>query len=484
MANNVLIIVVGCFLAAAAPAWSQIIALDNISANALARFDRARAVFDERLRITSIEDNAVIPRNHLHPIVEWETPESYSAAFLVELKSTKRTLEVLLRKEPRWQPDGDEFAGLLDDGEMLVTVYRLNLGLTTKSRPVRLVVSERALADRIIFRVVPLYFVPGEPVGIKLLFLHQKQPDLLLRVERACVGCHAYALDSAIFNCVLKKTRKAVTLQRSDRGFRLNRHVFDQFSFVSLSPDGKYAAVVKSSVGKMVTRKDLIEPFDLVYKSADIHIYNFETGTIAPLPGASDPRFNEDMPWFSPDGKYVLFSRYQVVEKKRKNPTIESMDLYQVPFNDGKGGEPVPIPNASANGMHHYFARYAPNGKWISFCRADGQKGVFARKDSDIYLLSLNDHAVTKLSLNRDGTMDSWHDWSSDSHWLIFSSKRDKSQLTAIYLSYIDDNGKDHPPIKVADERGGKTNTPQFAPPTLALETAGNVTEYIYGCFK
>ena len=464
------------------------ISLDKIPANALARFDRDRAVVDDRLRITSIENNAVVPKNHLHPIIEWEVPDDYSTAFLVELKSAKRTLDVLLRKEPRWQPAGSEFAELLNDGEIIVTVYRLNRWLTSKSRPVRLVVSERALTDRIIYRVVPLYFTPADPVAIKQLCLGQP-PIQLAQIERACVGCHAYSGDSAMLNCVQYKTRKAVTAQRNAGSFRLGRHDFGQFCFVALSPDGKYAAVVKSTSGKLVLRtgKDLSVPFDLVCKSADIYIYNFAADTLTPLPGACDPQFNEDMPWFSPDGKTIIFSRYRpdIPRILRwQAPTVKAMDLYEVPFNDGKGGAPVPVPNASANGLHQYFARYAPNGKWMSFCRADACKGVFVRKDSDIYLMSRNDHVVTKMSLNKNGTMDSWHDWSSDSRWLIFSSKRDRNQLTAVYLSYIDDNGKDLPPIKIADARDGKMNTPQFVPASLDLERAGNITDFIYGSFR
>ena len=462
----------------------HIVALDNISTNSVTRFDRAGAVIDERLRITSVEDNAVIPKNHLYPIVEWESPEDYSTAFLVELRSSKRTLEILLRKGLRWQPEGEQFAGFLNDREVVVTVYRLSHGKTSKSRSVRLVVSERAVTDRIVFRAVPLYFIPGEPVAVKLLFLHQRQAELLLHVQGACVGCHAYADGTAIFNSAKKKTRMAVTVHREDRVYRLNRHLFKEFSFVALSPDGKHAAVVKQTTGKLVTRKDSGDPFDLVYKTGDIYIYSFATDTVAALPGASDPQFVEDMPWFSPDGTKILFSRYKTVEKKKnKVYVVESMDFYEVPFNGGKGGTPVPIPGASANGMYQYFARYTPNGKWISFCRANASKGAFVRKDSDIHLLSLNDHAVTKLSLNKDTVMDSWHDWSSDSHWLIFSSRRDKNQLTALYMSYVDDNGKDHPPIKIADEPERKTNTPLFAPATLNLETAGNITDYVYGCF-
>lgn len=483
--RNILpIVIVGCFFVVASSSPAQVIALDNISTNALVRFDRARAILDGRIRITSLQDNAVIPKNHLHPIVEWETPESYSTAFLIELKSTKRTLAVLLRKGHRWQPDGNEFAELLNDSEVQVTIYRLSRGTTSKSQPVRLFVSDLPLTDRIVFRVVPPYFTPGDLVAIKFLFLHQRQPDVLLRIDRACVGCHAYAPDTAIFNSIKDKIRKGITMRRGDHEFRLNYRVFGEFSFVSITPDSKHAALVKKSTGKFAGRKDIIEPFELIYTSGDIYIYNFETNAIAPLPGASDPRFVEDMPAFSPDGKHVLFSRYQTVEKEKKVRTVKSMDLYQVPFNDGKGGEPVPLPNASTNGMYQYFARYAPNGKWISFCRADAHKGVFARKDSDIYLLSLGDHAVTKLALNKEGAMDSWHDWSADSHWLIFSSKRDKNQLTALYMSYIDDNGKDHPPIKVADDRNGKINTPQFAPAKLNLETVSNLTEYVHSCFK
>jgi len=482
---HILILAAGWWFAACnAFPESRLIALDNISTNAAARFDRAHATVDERLRITSIENNAVIPRNHLCPIVEWDSPEEYSTAFLVELKSEKRALAVLLRNGLRWQPVGDEFSGLLNDREVFITVYSLIHGRTSKSRPVRLVISERPLTDRIVYRLVPLYFTPGDPVAISLLFLHQSQPTRLLEVQQSCVGCHAYATGTAVFNCVKKKTRKAVTMIENNQRLNLRHHVFKEFSFVSLSLDGKYAALVKNTSGKIIKRKNVGDPFDFVYNSGDIYIYSFESDTLEPLPGASEPQFTEDMPSFSPDGQKVMFSRYQAVGKAKKLRAIPSMDLYEVPFNSGKGGEATPLPNASANQMHHYFARYTPDGKWISFCRADATKGVFARKDSDIHLLSRADHDVTALSLNKAGTMDSWHDWSSDSRWLIFSSKRDKNQVTALYLSYVDENGKDHPPIKVADDPHRKINTPQFAPATLAFETVGNISDFIYGCFE
>lgn len=70
------------------------------------------------------------------------------------------------------------------------------------------------------------------------------------------------------------------------------------------------------------------------------------------------------------------------------------------------------------------------------FCCADARKGVFARNDSDID------------------------------------------------LSYVDENGNDYPSIKVADGAGRKINTPQFVPASLDLENAGNIADFIYGCFR
>jgi len=68
-------------LAASAFSQSRISALDHISTNALERFDLRGALVDNRLRITTIEDGAVIPSNHQHPTVAWETAGDSSALF-------------------------------------------------------------------------------------------------------------------------------------------------------------------------------------------------------------------------------------------------------------------------------------------------------------------------------------------------------------------------------------------------------------------
>jgi len=461
---------------------SQVITLDNISKNVIAKFDRARAIFDKNILITSIQNNAIIPNNYSHPIIEWQGPEDYNDAFLIELKSRKNTLNVVL-KNKSWQPEGSEFNKFLKEKEVLITIYRLDKGVTYKSQPVRLAISERSLDDRIAFRMVQPLFDPELPNAIKIFSFDQKLPVSLIELQGTCVGCHNYSANTAIFNIKRGVGRKLVTATRDDQEYSLDKHAFGDFSFFTISPDGKHGVLVRNPLGRLIVKKDFIEPFDYPYQAADVYIYNFEDKTLTPLKGASDRNFVEDMPSFSPDGQYVIFSRYQYSEKDGVRG-IHSMDLYQVPFNNGNGGDPVPIKNASSNNMYQYFARYAPNGKWISFCRADGSKGIYARRSSDIYLLSTKDNSVTKLNLNLDNTMDSWHDWSSDSHWLIFSSNREKNRLTSLYLVYIDDNGKDYPPVKLVGSDNMKVNTPQFFQKNLNIEAIENLKDYIEGAPK
>ena len=66
---------------------------------------------------------------------------------------------------------------------------------------------------------------------------------------------------------------------------------------------------------------------------------------------------------------------------------------------------------------------------------------------------------------------ESFHNWSGDSRWFLFTSRRDDGLYTRIYLSCVDDSGKATKPF-LLPQRDPKTyyrellysyNTPDFA---------------------
>jgi tetratricopeptide (TPR) repeat protein len=164
---------------------------------------------------------------------------------------------------------------------------------------------------------------------------------------------------------------------------------------------------------------------------------------------------------WSPDGEHIVFARtkaHRTTRFDQKNNALVDLtdvpeftrdnepfryDLYRVPFNGGKGGTPEPLEGASNNGMSNYFPKYSPDGKWIVFCKADNY--MLLRPDSDLYIIPAAGGEARRLRYNT-ARMNSWHSWSSNSRWLVFSSKVN-GPYTQLFLTHIDDDGNDTPPV-------------------------------------
>lgn len=186
---------------------------------------------------------------------------------------------------------------------------------------------------------------------------------------------------------------------------------------------------------------DYPAPFDarFVSPSLDVAVYDEKTGALSPLPGASEPDFVELQPSWSPDDRRIAFVRYRDGER---------MDIAVVPYNDGRGGAPKLLAGASANGWDNYYPEYSPDGRWLAFTRADATGGTFARPDSAVYLVPANGGEARRLEFNQYGAMNSWHSWSSDGRWMLFASKRG-GVATKAYVSRIDRDGHASAPVEL-----------------------------------
>ena len=135
-------------------------------------------------------------------------------------------------------------------------------------------------------------------------------------------------------------------------------------------------------------------------------------------------------------------------------------DLYRIPFNQGRGGIPEPLEGASRNGMSNYFARYSPDGRWIVFTRS--QSGIMLQPDSELFIVPATGGQARRMQCNRK-RFNSWHSFSPNGKWLLFSSKANAT-LTEIFLTHIDESGMDSPPVclsRFSDNRYA-ANVPEF----------------------
>jgi len=200
--------------------------------------------------------------------------------------------------------------------------------------------------------------------------------------------------------------------------------------------------------------------------------YNRATGRKQPLPGADDPRYVQTNAVWSPDGKYVVFARADAKDpyppgqklpehaNDPEEPQIQ-YDLYWVPFNDGKGGQPTPIAGASHNGMSNSFPKVSPDGRWIVFVKC--RNAQLMRPDSQLYIVPAPGGDVARRMRCNTSLMNSWHSFSPNGRWLVFSSKS-RSPYTQMYLTHLDEEGNDSPAILIDNSTAANraVNIPEF----------------------
>jgi Tol biopolymer transport system component len=110
--------------------------------------------------------------------------------------------------------------------------------------------------------------------------------------------------------------------------------------------------------------------------------------------------------------------------------------------------------------MSNYFARYSPDGKWIVFTQS--KTGIMLQPDSQLFIVPSEGGRARKMNCNRK-LFNSWHSWSPNGKWLLFSSKVN-SPFTEIFMTHIDENGNDSPPVLLSrfSDSAYAANVPEF----------------------
>jgi tetratricopeptide (TPR) repeat protein len=246
-----------------------------------------------------------------------------------------------------------------------------------------------------------------------------------------------------------------------------------------ISPDGRYVVGTVKDLSVFLALDDNLAFSQLFFPIQGILcVYDSQTGEFEALPGADDPEYVQSNPTWSPDGSHIVFARSKAhtASETRENELGLSrpeeaaaflsgeekflFDLYRIPFNEGKGGVAEPLPGASQNGKSNYFAKYSPDGKWIVFCQAESF--MLLQPDSELFIVPAEGGEARRMECNTS-RMNSWHSWSPNNRWLVFSSKA-HSIYTQLFLTHIDEQGRSTPPVVLshftASDRAA--NIPEF----------------------
>lgn len=441
-----------------------------------------------RLQISYPQDGTLFPPEIVAPTVVWSDETANVDRWYVVVRDDAGG-EVLrdVVDLSHWRPAEDRWREIKQrsaerDAEVIVAgVNHDRPGTVLSAARVRIRTSKDPVNDALFYREVPLPFLTAvqDPSRIRWRFgtIDQEAgPPIVLQNLPVCGNCHSFADNGSVLGLdvdygndkgaygimpvsthMVMDDDKIITwadYKRSD-----GELTFGLLSRVS--PTGRYVVSTVKDRSVFVAIPDLMISQLFFPIKGILVVYDRETKNFAALPGADDPKYVQTNAVWNADGSELAFARataYRAEHLEQQNAalvdekdvpefTVEKKpfryDLYRIPFNDGKGGTPVPIEGASNDGMSNYFPKYSPDGKWIVFTKSKSY--MLLQPDSELWIVPAAGGAARRLRYNTP-RMNSWHSWSSNSRWLVFSSKVN-GPYTQLFLTHIDDDGNDTPPV-------------------------------------
>ncbi len=275
--------------------------------------------------------------------------------------------------------------------------------------------------------------------------------------KNGCLNCHTFCGNDAntIFLSIRSDRYGASTLLLKDG---VVGRIGTKFGYSSWHPSGRLVVYTISRT-PLFFHTASNEVRDTVNMDSALVYYVVGSKQVKTSPQIADKSQLETWPRWSPDGRWLYFCSAKMLwsDKNRFPPEQYDKvkyDIVRVSYNLDRDewGERETVISAEDTGQSSLVPRISPDGRWLIFCMCEHGSFPAWKPDSDFYIVDLEagrengKYKYRRLDINSDQS-ESWCTWSSDSRWIVFSSKRGNPTFTRPYISYVDKNGKVYKPF-------------------------------------
>ena len=198
-----------------------------------------------------------------------------------------------------------------------------------------------------------------------------------------------------------------------------------------------------------------IEVFD---SASDLIAYDVERNEVTNI--ERDTTEFEVFPCWTPDGKAIYYCSAHFEFRDTIGHEAEVImrakevkyDLYRKSFNPDtyEFGPRELVFSADSLGQSVTLPRVSPDGRFLMFTL--GNYGVFHiwHHEADLYLMDLSGEGRIRPfdELNSPDT-ESYHSWSSNGRWVVFSTRRGDGGYTRPFIAHVDADGKGTKPFEL-----------------------------------
>ena len=349
--------------------------------------------------------------------------------------------------EGKAQPQMDDWRVLTEKakgGAMTVDVYARRADQWTHYKPFNIFVSPDSIDSYLSYRLIYPSFVDYKTLTISQRCLENYDESVIydnvlcgLEKDRQCINCHSYQQYNPERMQFHARQNFGGTIIAYDGHIKKvdmkNDSILSAGVYPAWHPWLKLIVYSTNMTAQSfhTTHHNKIEVYD---SESDLIAYDIDKGEVTNL--ENDANELEVFPAWAPDGKTLYYcsahfewkdSALTKVDEIIKRSQEIKYNIYRKRFNPETMafGPRELVFSADSLNKSATLPRISPDGRYLMFALAE--YGVFHiwHHDADLWLLDLQTGQARALQEINSPDTESYHSWSSNGKWVVFSSRRD-----------------------------------------------------------
>jgi len=266
-----------------------------------------------------------------------------------------------------------------------------------------------------------------------------------------CLNCHTFLNrrgDFFAFNTRSATYGTPMILVQSNQATRVDRTM----GYLAWHPSGRLLAFSANKLSMIFHAVG--ETRDVYDAASNLGLYHLDSNRVEFPSAIAQTNHNETWPAWSPDGQYLYYASAPPTPVKQFRQVRYDLVRARYDLERDQWGEPEVLVSAAETGRSATQPKVSPDGRFVLFCLSQYGNFPVYQPSSDLHLLDLQTRRHRRLEIN-SAQADSWHCWSGNSRWVVFSSKRLDGLFARPYFTYVDKEGRFHKPFVLPQKDPG-----------------------------
>lgn len=378
----------------------------------------------------------------------------------------------------KMQPNADDWRNIVEKAvgrSIQVDVYARRGDSWTHYKPFGISVSPDSIDPWLSYRLIPPSYISYEALTINQRCLENYDEsviydNLLCSTEQSgqCINCHNYQNGNPQrmqFHARQNHGGTVITYDGSIKKVDMrNDSILSAGVYPAWHPWLKLIvySTDKTHQSFHTVNHNKIEVYDT---ESDLIAYNIDKGEVTNI--ENDPDEFEVFPAWAPDGRTLYYCSAHFVrvdstdkgsseiinrvEELKYNIYKKSFDPETMQFGPRElvlaaDSLPADFPSPVGSAV---LPRISPDGRYLLFTMSQFGYFFIWHHDADLWLLDLQNGEAHPLEEANSSDTESYHGWSSNGRWMVFSSRRDDGVYSRPFFSHIDAEGHATKPFEL-----------------------------------